>query len=84
MIDNLHMFLRVSDVLVNLLIVELKGQDAIEKLRKFTTFNRDKYRHLVKYEEFVTGLGIPGYNLIHSSWKYKASPDKMFESLQEY
>ena len=31
-IDNLHMFIRVSDVLFNLLIVELKRQDAIEKL----------------------------------------------------
>lgn len=50
-IDNLHMFLRVSDVLFNLLIVKLKRQDAIEKLKTFSTFDRTRYRHLANYEE---------------------------------
>ena len=37
-IDNLHMFLRVSDVLINLLVVELKRQDAVDKVKRFTCF----------------------------------------------
>ena len=35
-IDNLHLFLRVADVLIDLLIVELKRHDAIEKVKKFS------------------------------------------------
>ena len=35
-IDNLHLFLRVSDVLINLLVVELKRQDGIERVKKMT------------------------------------------------
>ena len=31
-IDNLHMFLRISDVLIDLLILELKHQDCIDKV----------------------------------------------------
>lgn len=31
-IDNLHLFLRTSDVLIDLLIVELRRQDAIENV----------------------------------------------------
>ena len=34
MIDNLQLFLRTSDVLIDLLIVELRRQDAIEKVKK--------------------------------------------------
>ena len=60
-IDNLHLFLRVADVLLNLLIVGLKQHDVIEKVKKFQSFNPDKYKHLDKYLKFVSGLGIPGY-----------------------
>ena len=60
-IDNLHMFLRVSDVLVNLLLVDLKRADAIEKLNKFSKFDSEKYKHLDAYQKFVSGLGVPGY-----------------------
>lgn len=59
-IDNLHLFLRVADVLIDLLIVELKRHDAIEKVKKFQSFNPEKYKHLDKYQKFVSGLGIPG------------------------
>lgn len=41
MIDNLHLFLRVADVLNSLLITELRRQDAIQKQLKFTNFIRD-------------------------------------------
>ena len=34
-IDNLHVFLRVLDILTDLLIVELKRQDCIEKVISF-------------------------------------------------
>ena len=34
-IDNLHMFLRVFDMLIMRLIDELKRQDAIDKAKKF-------------------------------------------------
>ena len=60
-IDNLHLFLRVADRLVDLLIVELKHQDAIARRRTFTSFDREKYCHLTRYEKFVTSLGIPGF-----------------------
>ena len=42
-IDNLHLFLRVSDVLIDLLIVELKRQDAIDKARSFSGFDVNKH-----------------------------------------
>lgn len=38
-IDNLHLFLRVSDVLIDLLVIELRRQDAIEKVKKFFIFS---------------------------------------------
>ena len=61
-IDNLHMFLRVSDVLIMRLIDELKRQDAIDSARKFSNFNVTKFKYLQAYEQFVAGLGIPGYH----------------------
>lgn len=60
-IDNLHLFLRVADVLINLLITELKRQDAIEKVKHFTSFDPVKYRHLDKFQKFVSSLGIPDF-----------------------
>ena len=38
-IDNLHLFLCVSNILLNHLIEELLRQDAIEKAKRFTTFD---------------------------------------------
>lgn len=60
-IDNLHLFLRVSDVLIDLLIVELKRQDAIDKARSFSNFDINKYKHIEGYQSFVTSLGISGF-----------------------
>ena len=59
--DNLHLFLRVSDVLIDLLILELKRQDAIDKVRSFSNFDINRYRHIDGYQTFVTSLGIPGF-----------------------
>lgn len=61
-IDNLHLFLRVADVLIDLLVLELRRQDSIEKTKKFSSFDITKFRHLDRYQQFVASLGIPGYN----------------------
>ena len=58
-IDNLHLFLRVADVLINLLTTELKRQDAIEKVKTFKEFDPGRYHHLDKFQKFVSSLGIP-------------------------
>ena len=59
-IDTLHLFLRVSDNLIALLIRELKYNDAIQKKNKFSDgFNRSKYRNMARYETYLQDLGIP-------------------------
>ena len=60
-IDNLHLFLRVADVLIDLLTVELKRHDAIERVKKFSWFDPEKFKHLDKFQNFVSSLGVPGY-----------------------
>ena len=55
-INNLHMFLRVCD----LLIIRLRFEDSIDKVKKFTRFDTLKYKHVYAYQQFVTGLGISG------------------------
>ena len=71
-IDNLHLFLRVSDVLINHLIEELRRQDATDKKKQqkkkcFTTFTLCKYRDTLKLIKFCEGLGIPNYKFL--DWK---------------
>ena len=61
-IDTLHLFLRVADRLIDLLVTELKRLDAIDKCRAFSNFKLSNYKHLASYEEFVTSLGIPGFS----------------------
>ena len=61
-INNLHLFLRVTDVLINHLIEELRRQDAIEKAKRFASFGCSKYKHLYGYEQFVASLGIHTYH----------------------
>lgn len=73
-IDNLHMFLRVSDVLLMSLIDELKQQDAIDNMKKFNNFEVAKFKHLQAYERFVAGLGIPGYSF-YTGKKLKSPKD---------
>ena len=59
LIYNLHLFLRVADIIINHLIQELWWQDAIEKAKRFASFEYSKYKHLYGYEQFVASLGIP-------------------------
>lgn len=60
-IDNLHVFLRVSDKLITLLVSELRRQDKIDRQKKFTSFDPVKYKHCDGYQKFVTSLGISNF-----------------------
>ena len=58
-IDTLHLFLRTSDVLIELLIKELRTQDTILKKEVFNAgFQREKYTSMAKYERFLNSIGI--------------------------
>ena len=59
-IDNLHLFLRVADVLIDQLILELRRQDLINKTKKFSNFDVKKCKHPDRYQNFVSSLGIIG------------------------
>ena len=46
---------------MNLLITELKRQDAIDKVTKFKSFDKSKCKHLSVYQDFITSLKIPDF-----------------------
>ena len=50
--DILHLFLRISDVLINLLILELRRLDGIDK-SKMQTLDRRKATNVATYEWFL-------------------------------
>ena len=59
-IDNLHLFSRVADVLINLLITELHRQDSIDQRKRFTgQFDISKFKHLENYEKLYHLLVFP-------------------------
>ena len=62
--DNLHLFLRVADILIDLLIVELRGHDSVDKLKRFTRFNPEKYKHIDAFQNLCP-LWV--YLAIHST-----------------
>ena len=63
-IDNLHLFLRVSDVLIDLLIIQLRFEDSIDKVKNLPySIRLNMYKHVYAFEKFVSGLGIPGFGL---------------------
>lgn len=53
-IDNLHLFLRISDVLINLLIRDIRIIDGMEKITKKLP-NNSKGKYLVAYSDFLNG-----------------------------
>ena len=56
-IDTLHLFLRISDNLIERLIRELHRKDAIDKICTFSDgFCRNRYKHMAGYEKFVKDL----------------------------
>ena len=50
--DVLHLFLRICNALINLLILELRRLDGIDKC-KLHTFDRSAATHVAKYEQFL-------------------------------
>ena len=50
--DILHLFLRISNILTNLLILELRRMDGIEKLKK-NEFNQTTAKHLNTYITYL-------------------------------
>jgi len=65
--DRLHLFLRIADQLINQLIKELKNQDNIAKLAQYSSIEREKYKHIQGFEEFIKELGI--------SWSFYLDKD---------
>ena len=51
-IDSLHLFLRIADLLINLLILELRRQDGVEKATNIK-LDKSKLTHLAKYEHYL-------------------------------
>ena len=74
-VDNLHMFLRVADVLVDLFMMELREKDCIDKATKLKKL--DCLRYLKKYEDAVKGIGISGF----SFWLGRESKVLKYRSL---
>lgn len=58
----LHLFLRITDILMNLLILGARRLDAIDKLNKFAEFNPQKFQHCHELEKFLKESGIVGFN----------------------
>ena len=59
LIDTPHLFFLISDVLVELLIRQLKCEDAIEKKITFNNgFAREKFKHMDAYQKFLHSVGI--------------------------
>ncbi len=59
-VDNLHMFLRVTDVLIDLLIAELRKRDSLDKVNRLHSFDKSKYTHLATFERVLKDMGISG------------------------
>ena len=55
-IDNLHLFLRISDLLINLLIIDIRRLDGIEKA---CCSDMEKYQNLKKYIDLLKECKIP-------------------------
>ena len=67
-IDTLHLFSRISDNLIELLLRELWRQDAIDKKDTLANgFAREKFKHMAAYEKLLQDLGI--------SFEWQISPD---------
>lgn len=53
-IDTLHVFLRISDNLINLLILEVRRLDSIDKKKTFTDgFESSAYTHMARWESYL-------------------------------
>ena len=81
-IDTLHMFLRIVDVSINLLILELRRANEIDK-STLTVFDRNKHKHCARFEDFLANIGIPGFSFYMGEsykklkWRTLTGPDKI-------
>lgn len=60
-IDNLHLFLRIADTLINLLILDARRLDAIDSLRTIPEFDRLKYTYCSHLEKCFRDVGVVGF-----------------------
>ena len=74
-VDNLHMFLRVADVLIDLLIGALRTLDRIKESMKIHT--TDGRTHLSTYEAALKSIGISGFTF----WVGKTSKTLKWRTL---
>ena len=51
--DNLHLFLQVSDILIDLLIQDLLRLNSLGKAKKIAGLDQSKHRHIAAFEDFV-------------------------------
>ena len=83
-IDSLHLFLRISDNLINLLIMDFRRLDAIDKKKTFNDVNDfSKFKHMAGWEEFLNNkLKIPfNWHICKESkklkWRDLTGPEKL-------
>ena len=74
-VDNLHMFLRISDTLIDLLLLELRRLDCIDKATKLKTL--DSLTYLKLYENTLKLIGVGGF----SFWIGKESRKLKYRTL---
>ena len=58
-IDTLHLFLRIPDVLSENLILALKTSDAIDKRVAFVTFDIANHKYMDRFLKYLSSLNIP-------------------------
>ena len=83
-IDSLHLFLRISDNLINLLILAFRRQDSIDKRKTLNDgFERSKYQQMASWESYLnTFLKIPFHwfvckDLNKLKWRDLTGPEKL-------
>lgn len=80
-VDNLHLFLRVSDVLIDLLIVELRRLDRVDKVTRISSL--EKLAYLAKFQKAVKDIGISGFTFWIGreskklKWRTFTGPEKL-------
>ena len=80
-VNNLHMFLRVTDTLIDLLILELRRLDKIEKATRVKSV--DQLHYIKKYESTLKMLGVSGFAFWigkeskHLKWRSLTGPEKL-------
>lgn len=82
-IDNLHLFLRVSDTLTDLLIRRMLILDSVDKVKAWKKIDRTKCTYLSRFENMVKELGISSYTFWVGrdskklKWRTLTGPEKL-------